>query len=143
MRISTFLLCDAIDNVQKMGNSVVPRLTAPQIALRPMFIPGAISFAIYLGITGMDLTKSNVIKILIYSPKNEIIHEIVENGIPATQKDIELPDEYNGCMLFIDIRNMVVMEAGKYPIKVFVNDNEIGSDFIPVFQKVKHDVNNN
>lgn len=132
-KIATFLICDSIENIPK-GNGMLPIVNAPQLVLRPMFVPGVISFAIVLGIKGMDLNKNNKINVQICTPNGEALQNI-ENNLPVTPKTDSLPDEYNGCMMFVDIRNMVVMNDGDYLVNISVNDNVIGQEVIPVYKR--------
>ena len=132
--LTTFMLCDTIES-KINGTSVIPSIIAPQLVLRPLFVPSAISFAIVLGISNMNLTEQNKIIVKIKNPDDELIQEIVNDNLPPAPNDPNLPSNYAGCIMCVDIRNLVVKVEGAYPVEVYVNDNKIGDTVIPVFKR--------
>ena len=133
-RIAAFMLCDAINNINAPDGSTVPQLVSPRTVIRPSIIPGSFSFGIAIGIEDIDLKQRNKIKFEIVSPDGEILQASGENELPIfDNNDDILPVEYQGFTLSIDIRNLVIKNAGVYKFKFFVNDNNIGTQRIPIF----------
>ena len=66
----SFVICESINNMPAANMGVVPTLVAPQVALRPQFIPGNFSFGISVGLTGIDLNKVNKVRFTIKNPDN-------------------------------------------------------------------------
>lgn len=132
-RIAAFMLCDAINNINAPDGSTVPQLVSPRTVIRPSIIPGSFSFGIAIGIEDIDLKQSNKIKFEIISPDGEVLQASGENALPIFDNDDILPVEHQGFTLSIDIRNLVIKKAGVYEFKFFVNDNNIGTQMIPIF----------
>ena len=131
------MLCDAINNINLPQGTVVPQLTLPKTVLRPQFIPSAFSFGIAVGVEGIDLQKNHKMRFKICDPDGNIVQESGDNELPALSEDDSLPKEYQGYTLSIDIRNLVINKPGIYVFSLFVNDNEIYSKEIPVFEAKK------
>ncbi|MBR6788248.1 MAG: hypothetical protein IKM44_00360 [Clostridia bacterium] len=137
MKITTFMLCDSINNVNLPQGTVVPQLIMPTTVLRPQFIPSAFSFGIVVGVEGMDLQKDHKMRFRITDPDGNIIQESCENVLPAIPEDSSLPKEYQGYTLSIDIRNLIISKSGLYNFSLFINDEEVCIKSIPVFEAKK------
>lgn len=134
-KIASFILCDSITNIPGPPNISVPQLNSPQIALRPPFIPGAISFGIAVGVNDFDLTTTNRIRFTITNPDGK---EIQNSGdaefgpLPITDS---MPQQYQGFILSTDIRNLEIIAEGVYVFSLFVNGEVAGTCEIPVFKR--------
>lgn len=137
MKVTTFMLCDAITNVNLPQGTVVPQLTLPKTVLRPQFIPSAFSFGLVVGVEGIDLQKDHKMKFKITDPDGNVIQESGDNDLPALPEDDSLPKEYQGYTLSIDIRNLIINKAGLYIFSLSINDEEIYTKQIPVFEAKK------
>lgn len=129
-----FMLCDSVGYFTSQPNVEIPQLTGPQVALRPMFIPGNFSFGISAGISGVDLQKTNTFRFTIKSPEGVILQESGESIIPLIPGQDIMPTEYQGFVLTLDIRNLVIEKSGIYTFDVFVNGEQVGSRPIPIFK---------
>lgn len=133
--IVSFVVCDAINNISPDGERSVPALVAPQIALRPQFIPGNFSFGISVGVADIDLKVENRIRLTISDPAENIIHALGENELPRVPAKDTMPQAFQGFMLAIDIRNLPIQSEGEYKFSVYLNDECIGVQTIPVFKR--------
>ena len=133
--IVSFVVCDAINNVFPNGEKSVPALVAPQIALRPQFIPSSFSFGAAVGVAGIDLKIENKIRMTISDPEANIIYTLGENGLPRISVEDTMPQAFQGFMLAIDIRNLPIQSEGEYEFSLYLNDECIGVQKIPVFKR--------
>ena len=134
MNVSTFMLCDAINNVNSPQGTVVSQLISPRTVLRPQFIPSAFSFGISIGIEGVDLHKNNKISFKILDPDGNLLQASEDNELPATKNEDTLPTEYQGYVLSIDIRNLIIKKSGLYVFSLSLNGEEICSKNIPIYE---------
>ena len=137
MKVTTFMLCDSINNINLPQGTVVPQLTLPKTVLRPQFIPSAFSFGIVVGVEGMDLQQNHKMKFRIFDPDGAIVQESNDNELPALPRDDSLPKEYQGYTLSIDIRNLNINKSGLYVFALYINGDEVFSKPIPVFEAKK------
>lgn len=135
MKISTFILCNSIENTQSTQGASVPCLVGPQVILRPDYIPTNFSFGFSIGITGMNLKQDNTFSFLVKSPEGEPIMNSNISRVPANPVDDPVPEEYSGILVTTDVRNMVVDKEGVYSLEFYVNDNLIGKQDIPIFKR--------
>ena len=98
-KLFSFTICDSINNLPASGGTV-PMLIAPQIALRPQFVPGNFSFGLAIGMSEIDLHISNKLKLVIQSPDGNVIHDSGETDLPIISKGDTLPQKYQGFMIF-------------------------------------------
>ena len=132
--ISMFLVCDSINSVSTQPNLNIPQLTGPQCVLRPQFIPSTFSFGLAVGVIGVDSNKQNVIRFTISNPEGTIIQDSNENTFPPVGFDDTMPKEYQGFMMSLDIRNLLIEKEGIYTFTLYVNTFEIGRKEIPIFR---------
>lgn len=132
--ISMFLVCDSINSVSPQANTNVPQLVGPQCVLRPQFIPSTFSFGLAVGVAGVDPNAQNVIRFTISNPEGTIIHNSGDNVFPPIGFDDTMPKEYQGFMISLDIRNLLIEEEGAYYFTLYVNNTEIGRKEIPIFR---------
>ena len=100
--------------------------------MRPKEIPGEISFGIAVGITGLDTSVDNDISFTITNPQKE-----VSPSAKATlrkSEDQSVPKEFQGFMLCADIRKFRISTSGIYKFTLYINENKIGEQNIPVYK---------
>jgi len=134
-KLTMFVVCDSVGSFTPQPNVSIPQLTGPQVVLRPVFIPGTFSFGIAAGVLGVDLKHNNEVQFTIKAPNGSIIQDSGKSSIPilaAIEEDV-LPDEYQGFMLTLDVRNLIIEEEGVYTFTLMINDEIIGSHEIPIF----------
>ena len=134
-KISSFIICDTIVNLMTPQGDSVPQLVSPQPVLRPPFIPGSFSFGISIGVIDVEFQEVNTIKVIIVSPKGEETYNSGEINLESIPQDELLPKEYQGFILSIDVRNMIIDQDGVYSVEIFVNNESVGRREIPVFRK--------
>ncbi|MBS5401657.1 hypothetical protein [Bifidobacterium sp.] len=133
-KLFSFTMCETINNMQVMGNSV-PMLIAPQIALRPQFVPGNFSFGLAVGVSEIDLRLQNQIKFVVCDPTGSEVYNSGETSLPIVANEDVLPREYQGFMMCVDIRNMTIPCEGAYVFSVDLNGEQIAKKMIPIYKK--------
>ena len=135
-KLASFVICESINNMPAANMNVVPTLVAPQVALRPQYVPGNFSFGVAVGINEIDLQTINRVRFTIKSPENVILQDSGVSELPVAPQDTALPAEYQGFMMCIDIRNLAVPCEGEYVFSFFLNDECVGDQIIPVYKRV-------
>lgn len=133
-KLSTFIYCLNTEKIvapDGKGESVNAHGILSNIT--PEFIPGSYSFSIIFTLLGIDVSKSNLIRIQFGSTNGE--ENLVDTGdisLPPHEvaNDYGFPKEYRGLTMSMDIRNVVLKNEGLYNTVVTVNgesfsDNEI------------------
>lgn len=137
-RIVSFMICDTVNNIPAPTNDgIIQTLVAPQIAVRPQFVPGNFSFGIAVGVSGIDLKKENSVRFTIADPDGKVIQNSGSSTLPAVSDKDTLPEDYQGFILSMDIRNLTIEKEGCYLFRIFINDEEIGEREIPVYKRGK------
>lgn len=134
-RISSYMLCDTIANIQIQPNSSIQQLISPQAVLRPPFIPGTFSFGISICVLGADFQEQNVINFCIINPAKVLVYSSGDIDIGKLPIDASLPEEYNGIVLSTDIRNLELQSEGEYELDLFINKQRVGTCQIPIFKR--------
>ena len=131
----SFVICDSIQNVPGPQGELVPTIVAPQIALRPQFIPSYFSFAMALGVSDIDLRAENRMRLVILNPEGESIHDTGDSALPQVEDQDVLPREYQGFIANMDIRNLAILSEGEYKFVSYVNGDCIGEYGVPIFKR--------
>lgn len=132
-KVTMFVLCDHIENIPAQQGQIT-HLVAPQVALRPAYIPGSFSFGLAVGVQGINLSQVNKIKFKILTPNSDVIQESTEEAIPVIGQEDSLPVEFHGFVLNLDIRNLVVKDEGIYKFILFVNGDPLEAQNIPIYR---------
>ncbi len=140
-KLFSFTICDSINNLPASGGTV-PMLIAPQIALRPQFVPGNFSFGLAIGMSEIDLHISNKLKLVIQSPDGNVIHDSGETDLPIISKGDTLPQKYQGFMMCVDIRNLVIPCEGEYIFTFYLNGECVAKQSVPIFKRVSNGYSN-
>lgn len=135
-KLVSFVVCSAINNIPVTNTEQLTHLVAPQIALRPQFIPGTFSFGVAVGIADIDLQEENTMRFTVASPDGNVIQDSGETPLPKSPVHDTMPKEYQGFMLNIDIRNLVVQDEGKYTFNFYINGDSIGEYGLPIYKQV-------
>lgn len=134
-KVVSFVICDSIQNMPSPQNELVPTLVAPQIALRPQFIPSNFSFAMAVGISDIDLQAENQMRFVILDPGGVNIHDTGDSVLPKIEDHDVLPREYQGFMVNMDIRNLTIPREGEYRFMFYMNGDCIGEYSVPIFKR--------
>ena len=135
-KLFSFTICDSINNLPASGGTV-PMLIAPQIALRPQFVPGNFSFGLAIGMSEIDLHISNKLKLVIQSPDGNVIHDSGETDLPIISKGDTLPQKYQGFMMCVDVRNLVIPCEGEYIFTFYLNGECVAMQSVPIFKRAE------
>ena len=133
-KLVSFMMSAISQNVPNATGGTVQQLTGPMIVLRPRHIPSEYSFAITIGINDFDLSKENILRIVLYSPSNDILLDTGNSTLPASPTDSNLPKEFQGAVLSMPIQNIEIATDGVYKLEVFMNNDSLGTQAIPVFR---------
>lgn len=134
-KLVSFTICESLNNTPSGNFGTVPVLISPQIVLRPQFIPGNFSFGIAVGISEVDIKVSNKVKFTITGPDGNVLNDSVETDLPVVVKPDSLPDQYQGFMLCIDIRNLAVPCEGAYTFSLYLNGDQLTPQCIPIYKR--------
>lgn len=137
-KISAFLISESMQNVPTPNGGFAPQLTGPTIAVRPLFIPSSFSFAITIGVSDVDPAQKNQIQVKIQSPSGETVNDTGIIDLPVDEStDSELPLEYRGFLMNMDLRNVAIKTSGCYIIQVYINGELIDSHEMPVYKRAE------
>lgn len=132
----SFIVCESINNMPAAQMGSVPMLIAPQIALRPQFVPGNFSFGMAVGISDIDLRTTNKMRFIIKCPDGTIVQDSGENELPIAPKGDTLPPKHQGFMMCMDIRNLAIPSEGEYEFEFYLNGECVGKKEVPIFKRV-------
>lgn len=137
-KLTAFMLCDSISAIPVPEGGVLQQLVSPQIALRPQFIPGNFSFGVAVGVQGVNLHITNRIRFTISDSQGNVIQDSGISEFPPLPENTPetMPAEYQGFLMNMDIRNLVIHKDGEYLFSLYVNDELVGTQSIPIFQRV-------
>lgn len=105
-------------------------------AITPEFVPGGFSFAIIVTILDMKPTDCQF-DLQFISPDEEILVNVENISVPPNPNEDNLPDEYRGINLAIDLQNVVFKKSGLYRTKVKFKNNTF--EEYPIFVKGKNE----
>ncbi|MCM3651346.1 DUF6941 family protein [Metabacillus litoralis] len=139
--ISTFMYSEGALNEQ-IPNGQRLHVVVPLLTFSPMFIPGTMSFAITVGILGVDVEKEHKLQIKFINPQKSD-EPIVDSGeivLPKTndQNMYDLPPDMRGLVLNFNFQNVVFRTEGIYSTTVFLDGDSLG-DF-PIKVKGKENL---
>ena len=129
-KVSSFVYClnaERIPTADAKGEMI--NAVGVLSAITPEYVPGTFSFSIIFSIVGIETKASNVIRIIFSDDTNK---EIINSNdiplpIPVVADQIELPEEYKGVNLCMDMRNVVLEKEGVYKTSIFFNNENIGT----------------
>ena len=134
-KLVSFVACASIDNVPTVNGGPITHLVSPQTVIRPQFIPGTFSFGIAAGIADFDMQSKHNFRFTITNPCGQIINDSGEGVIPESSIQDTMPMKFQGFMISIDIRNLVVEYEGEYTFTFYIDEQPIGEHKIPIFKR--------
>lgn len=137
-KVTTFLYCLGTTNMDGKGAPLNVMGILP--FLSPEFIPSTFSFSIVMGLRGIDETCNHSMSIVFKAPNGEELVEAKNIVIPVEQwmdGDKALPKAYNGLMLGMDLRNVIIRQEGVYWTEVIFDGEKLGDFDIYVKAKPK------
>jgi len=136
-KLSTFMYCEEVVKNEQNNNQIM--LRAPLTVFRPAFVPGMFSFSLVLGISGIDPTsKEYKLQLKFFNPT--LSDPIVDTGVipivhdPNQPKPTnDLPEEFQGILVNLDFRNVVLKHEGEYFTEVILDGELLNR--VPVYVK--------
>ena len=120
-KASDIILCLQAQNIEGAGVSANNILTA----LNPEYIPGLFSFSIIVIIVDLNRMEGHTCSVDLLDPSNESVIRMNGN-IPILEDKSNLPDEYKGLNLSMELNNVNFKRSGLYTFKVSIDEEEIG-----------------
>lgn len=95
----------------------------PLLALKPMFIPGQLSFSVVFGITDIDPNKDHIFQYKLVSPDGQVV---VDTGDIKITKYSNMQDKkVDGFLGSLDLRNVVFRTRGFYKTELIFNGDKL------------------
>ena len=126
-KVSTFIYCLGTTNLEGKDAPINAMGVLP--VLTPEFIPSMFSFSIVLGMRGIDDTSNHLLDIIFKDCEGNVLVEAREIQITLEQlqaKGSQLPEEYRGLMIGMDLRNVVIKKEGVYSTEVSLDGKKLG-----------------
>lgn len=115
-KVNDIIFCLNSVNLQGQGVSANAILSA----ITPEYIPGLFTFSVIVTILDIDLEKEPILKIVF--GKDEDTLGVIEGPLPNIEDTSNLPKEYRGINLSIDMNNTNFKSDGLYKLSVFLNE---------------------
>ena len=137
--VSTFVYAeDTIQDNTPQG----PRLliVGPQQILSPLFVPGTYSFSVMFGVVGANMHEAHTLRHIFRTSSAED-PPIVDSGdmpVPPRTEDRDLPEDMDGFMSSLNLKNVVFRAEGTYVSEIFFDGHNIGEFPIKVRGKERH-----
>lgn len=136
-KIAYFMICDTMNNVPMPGGSVGLNMVNPQLLLTPTYIPGNFSFCVVVGVRDVKPVNLNTdaikLKFEFLTPQGKLLQQSMAD-LPMVKMQ-KIPDQYQGFLMSFDLRNLPIEEEGAYILKLYIDDEFIGEEEIPIFKK--------
>lgn len=134
-KINNFIYClnPVIDEKGVLSaNSIISAIT-------PDYIPGGFSFSVIATILDIKSTD-NQFTLQFMSPDNEVLVLVDNIKLPQnTTVTDNLPNEYKGVNLSLNLQNVVFKKSGLYKTRVICNESEFVDFPIYAKGKMKHE----
>lgn len=134
-KLSNFIYClSAERNISPDGKSEMINAVGVLSAITPEFVPGAFSFSIVFSIVDLDTKTNNRIRIVFSDNEGKAIVDTNEIALPIINSvdSLDIPNEYKGINMSMDLRNIVFEREGLYKTTVCLNGNMLGENVIYV-----------
>ncbi len=131
-KASNIIFCLKSSNVEGIGVSANTILTA----LNPEYIPGLFSFSIIVTIVDLNCSVEHNCTIELFDPSNMSFIKM-EGPVPILEDKSNLPDEYKGFNLAMDLNNVDFKRSGLYNLKITIDGTEVGEK--EIFVKGKNE----
>ena len=142
VKLKNFLYCAVTRNeVRKSGEPPVTVVDGVLNALTPDFIPGNYSFSVVFSILNLQRDEDYVVRLSFMNDKGDEIVKTDNVALDSNPKNaFDIPNEYFGYNVCIDLRNVLLEHEGKYCAKVYINEKEEGE--YPIYIKGKKVLSN-
>lgn len=130
--VKNFLYCERV-GFNIINDKPESTLTNPFMVLSPKFIPGTISFSMFIAISEDDRENSHNFRIIFKKVgEEENLIDTQNQSLPQLPNE-GLPEESSGYMLNMDFRDVVIRNQGKYESQVYFDGKLIGT--YPIYAK--------
>lgn len=126
--IRNFLYCVAAktENI-KEGESQKIVIDGLLNALTPDFIPGNYSFSIVFSVLNLNDSDEHTVRLSFTDEEKEMLLETEETKLKGgLENKNNIPNEFLGYNVCVDMRNVLFKHEGLYSTKVFVDGEEEG-----------------
>lgn len=137
-KVSTFLYCLGTENQHNPKGPINAIGILP--VLTPEFIPSAFSFAIVVGIVGLEKDRDHILNVCFKDNNNNPLIDSNDIRISVdTMKegDLDLPNEARGIILSMELRNAILREEGMYSTEIVLDGKNLGEYEIYAKAKAK------
>ena len=121
-KVSDIIFCAKANNIDGVGATANNILTA----FNPEYIPGLFSFSIIVTIIDIDCSKEHTCSVDFIDPSNESVFKIEDAPMPLLEDKSNLPKEYKGLNIAMDLNNVDFKRSGLYTFKVAIDGIQIG-----------------
>ena len=131
-RVSLFFHCTGFE--QRPSVNGLPPISVPIELLNnitPPFLPTTFTFAVGIGVVGINLEVTNYLKYSFVSPSNKDV-VIQEFPLPIAPNDVNLDADMQGFILSLNMQNVILQDEGYYQSKIHLNNTLIGEYSIKV-----------
>lgn len=105
-------------------------ISTPLLALKPVFIPGQLSFSVIFGITDFEYNMDHTVQYRLLDPNGDVV---IDTGVVHLPKFIhEQAPETDGFIGNFDLRNVVLMNKGEYKTQLIFDNIKLKDDVILV-----------
>lgn len=112
-RVNDIIFCLRAINIDGQGISANNILTA----LNPEYIPGLFTFSIIITVVGIDKNLEHHIGINFLEPSG-IQLAVFNAPVPRVEDPSNIPEEYKGINLSLDLNNVDLKTEGLYELQV-------------------------
>ena len=121
MKVTPFVYCEGF--LPQDGKP--PAIQGVLNIITPQFIPTTFSFGILFGIIGIELEKTHTLTYQFVDPSKKVVLSM--DNIQATvPRNMSLPDEIQGLIMHIDLRNVLMETEGEYKSTITVDGEFVG-----------------
>lgn len=124
VRISDIIFCLNATNMPGQGVSAHTVISA----ITPEYIPGLFSFSVIISLLGIDLSKNHTAKISFSGHEEDLV--VLDGPIPPMEDATNLPIDYRGLNVSINLNNINFKTEGEYALRVEVDGNVVGEKHI-------------
>ena len=105
-------------------------ISTPLLALKPLFIPGQLSFSVVFGITDFEHDKDHTVQYRLLDSNG---NAVIDTGLVHLPKVIHnQAPETDGFIGNFDLRNVVLMNKGEYRTELIFDGVKLKDDIILV-----------
>lgn len=134
-KINSFIICSSFQAKNDSNGRSSVCLNSPIAIVSPPY-KGTYSFTVSIGVIDLDYYSEHQMRCEIKAPNKEVIFKTDTSPTPIlNEKKVKykLPEKFRGFIINIDIRNALFLESGEYILDVYLDDNKMNSQIIPVW----------